>query len=219
LAAGHVLRETSARELVEVYQVHGDACLTVYPHQPAHGPQSTTTKADAILTSDPARVLAIRTADCVPVLIATSDGRHVAAIHAGWRGVVAGIVPKVAAAVRAAALHDGRSTVSLLVAIGPCISAAQFEVGPEVVTEFRRVFGDQAPVLAGGIAESSPADRSRIDLVAAIVLQLTSAGLASPADISTSPHCTFADSNLFFSHRRDRGLTGRMASIIAPRGR
>ena len=189
------------RELVEVHQVHGCDVHTARRGHPSHdGPNST--KADAIATSDPSRALAVRTADCVPVLLASSDGKHVAAVHAGWRGVVSGVVP---AAVRE--LRRGGED-RILAAIGPSIGPDAFEVGSEVVDEFRRVFADEAPVL------QQPGHKQRIDLKSAIALQFRELGVV---EIDTSGHCTVTDRELFFSHRRDNGLTGRMASVIASR--
>ena len=95
------------REVVEVHQVHGCGVHSITPGSPAHpGPSST--KADAMVTADPARVLAVRTADCCPVLLASPDGGHVAAAHAGWRGVVSGIVPATVGAIRRAGASEVR---------------------------------------------------------------------------------------------------------------
>lgn len=189
------------RELVEVHQVHGCEVHTARRGQPAHdGPNST--KADAIVTSDPSRALAVRTADCVPVLLASADGQHVSAVHAGWRGVVSGVVPAAVDGLK----HDGAEET--LAAIGPSIGPDAFEVGPEVVAEFRRVFGADAPV------REQPGGKPHIDLKEAIATQLRRLGITG---VDVSAHCTVRDQELFFSHRRDHGVTGRMASVIAPR--
>jgi polyphenol oxidase len=188
------------RELVEVHQVHGAAVHLVRRGEPAHhGPGST--KADAMITADPVRALAIRTADCVPVLLASDDGRCVGAVHAGWRGIVAGVVPAVIADFRAMGI------TRILAAIGPSIGESAFEVGPEVAREFHRVFGDAAPVRPTG-------EKAFVDLKRAILLQLRAGGVT---EVDVCSHCTVRDAGLYFSHRRDRGMTGRMASVIAPR--
>jgi polyphenol oxidase len=189
------------REIVEVHQVHGADVHEVHPDAPAHpGPSST--RADSILTSDPARALAIRTADCAPVLFASHDGRWVAAVHAGWRGTIAGVVS--AAVERLRERHGG----AWVAAIGPCIGAEAFEVGDEVADGFARAFG---------AASRTPHPRQNgkwlIDLPAALIAQLRAAGVEH---IDLAQACTFSNSELFFSHRRDQGMTGRMASIIAP---
>jgi YfiH family protein len=86
-------------------------------------------KADAIVSDDPQRLLAVRVADCVPVLLSSGDGRIVSAIHAGWRGVIADVVTHAIEALRC-------DSKDILAAIGPCIGFEAFEVGIEVVEEF-----------------------------------------------------------------------------------
>ncbi|MEK6702409.1 MAG: laccase domain-containing protein, partial [Planctomycetota bacterium] len=88
--------------------------------------------------------------------------------------------------------------------------AAHFEVGPEVLSEFRRIFGDAAPVAR----ESPQTGKGHVDLRAALALQMRQSGVER-ADVL--PGCTHADESLYFSHRRDRGLTGRMIGLIGPR--
>lgn len=154
--------------------------------------------ADAVLLDDATQATRIVTADCVPVLLATLDGRRVTAVHAGWRGLVAGILE------RAAQQLDA----PFLAAIGPCISAAHFEVGPEVAEHF-----DPAFVLA------KPDANPHVDLPAAAAAKLRAAGAQA---IDTTDRCTYRHANDFYSHRRDvthRGAqaTGRMPTLIAPR--
>ena len=198
------------RELCRVHQVHGPLVARARVGQPFDA----STRADAIVGDDPARVLSVRVADCVPVLLATGDGRAVAAVHAGWRGVIAGVVP---AAVRELLAlprgprdgAEGSDGPPLLAAVGPCIGGEAFEVGPEVLSEFRRAFGADAPV----------ADREdgkgRVDLRQAVRLQLRAAGIGDDR-IDATDRCTWRDADEFFSHRRDNGVTGRMAAIISP---
>ncbi|HSV14037.1 MAG TPA: peptidoglycan editing factor PgeF [Tepidisphaeraceae bacterium] len=181
-----------------VHQVHGGDVAD------ANSGFSNGIKADALLTNDPSQVLAIRIADCVPILVADEQGKTVAAIHAGWRGVIAGIIP--------ATLARMPDMNSLIAAIGPCIGFDAFEVGHEVLREFDRAFGDEAPVRRNGNG------KGHVDLRAACHLQLRRAGL-SDEQIDTTDRCTFRDADEFFSHRRDRGVTGRLAALIAPRSR
>lgn len=200
------------RELVEVHQVHGAVVHVVRRGERAHAGDHDT-KADAIVTDDPSRVLAIRVADCAPVLIASLDGRVVAAVHAGWRGVVAGILPAAVHAMRGLAPESCRG--GLAAAIGPCIGVDAFEVGPEVVAEFERVFG------AGTRHVRAAAGSNwRVDLKGALAEQLADAGLSSDR-IDVLTHCTYADADQFFSHRRathEGTVTGRMAAVIGPVG-
>lgn len=195
------------RELVEVHQVHGAGVHVIRRGGPSHPglPEGTTTKADAIVTDDPGRALAVRVADCAPVLLASPDGRVVAAVHAGWRGVVAGVLP---AAIAAMGLL---SAAAPLAALGPCIGPEHFEVGPEVIEAFRAAFGTDAK---GIVVRTDPATgKGFIDLKAALRAQLAAAGIDA---VDVSDRCTHRDAGEFFSHRRDRGLTGRMAAVIAP---
>ena len=187
------------RERAWVHQVHG---ADVAQARRSDGAFRSGCRADAMVGDDPQRLLAVRVADCVPVLVSTQDGRTVAAIHAGWRGVVAGVVTNTIAG-----LGDARN---LLAAIGPCIAVDAFEVGPEVLDAFDQAFGDNAPIARGA------AGKGQVDLRAAVRLQLLRAGIAADR-IDTTDRCTHRDAGEFFSHRRERGVTGRMAAVIAPR--
>ena len=188
----------AGRELCRVHQVHGSALVRAE----AGVPFDKSARADAIVTGDPARVASVRVADCVPVLLSTDDGRTVAAVHAGWRGVIAGMVPA------ALATLAGQPQAKVA-AIGPCIGGDAFEVGPEVVEEFFRVFGEEAPLVRRVGA------KGYIDLREAVRLQLLRAGLP-PDRIDATDRCTHRDADEFFSHRRDNGVTGRMSAIISP---
>jgi YfiH family protein len=163
-------------------------------------------KADAIVTDDPQVLAAVRVADCVPVLLASEDGRIVAAVHAGWRGVVAGVLTNAVKRMSYSGYGAGR----IIAAIGPCIGFDAFEVGREVVQEFEDVLGAAAPV------KRTADGKGRVDLRAAVRMQLVNAGLDA-SHIDTTDRCTFRDREEFFSHRRDNGVTGRMAALISPR--
>jgi YfiH family protein len=190
------------RALVEVHQVHGAAVHIVRRDGFAHaGPSDI--RADAIVSDDPSRVLAIRVADCTPVLLASGDGRVVGAVHAGWRGVVAGVLPAAVRAMRSLGAAEIRG------AVGPCIGVEHFEVGPEVAAEFESSFGADA----ASIVRPGRGDRSMVDLQGALVRQ----GAAIGVEFEPLRRCTFAEPELFYSHRRDRGVTGRMAGVIGAR--
>jgi YfiH family protein len=185
-----------------VHQIHGDKVAVALRGESF----DCNTKADAVVSDDPTRVAAVRVADCVPVLLATRDGAVVAAVHAGWRGVVAGVLLRAAESMRLIT----RSTAPLIAAIGPAISFDAFEVGPEVAAEFERRFGGDA---AGLIKPSQNEGKAMIDLRGALAIQLRSIGL-SDQEIDCSDRCTYRDVEEFFSHRRDNGVTGRMAALI-----
>ena len=190
IRAGHRRRR-------HVHQVHGNAVLNADARTFEDGQ-----KADALFTEEAGQLVAIRTADCVPILIASGNGRRVAAVHAGWRGVVAGVL-------RATVIAMNVDRARLRAAIGPCIGFDAFEVGPEVLQAFAASFGDHAPI------RSATTGKGYVDLRESCRMQLVEVGL-SPEHIDTTDRCTFRDSDEFFSHRRDLGVTGRMAALIGP---
>lgn len=163
------------------------------------------TAADGLVSVVPGVLISVRVADCVPVLLASEDGRAVSAVHAGWRGVVGNVVEK---AVRT--LHEvGFGPEKLMAAIGPGISAEHFEVGEEVAKEFESR-GLSAAVWPAGKARPKP----HVDLQKALRVQLEGAGITR---IDGNQLCTYRDASEFYSHRRDKGITGRMAAVAMAR--
>ncbi len=166
------------------------------------------TAADGILLQRPHRTAAVRTADCVPILICALDRRQrpgaVAAVHAGWRGTVGGIVREALGAF----VRRGWGPESLRVALGPSISAAHFEVGPEVISAARRSLATgKVPAVRGR------GDRWQLDLPELVRRHLIEAGVRDE-HIDISRACTFRDADRFFSHRRQRGRTGHHLSLV-----
>lgn len=190
------------REICRVHQVHGN-CVALTP---SHGAFDVHAKADAIVGDDPHRVLTVRVADCVPLLLAIEDGSRVAAIHAGWRGLIAGVALEALSLLLQGTRHAAESVIA---AIGPSIGFDAFEVGPEVLDEFTATFGSRAPL------RRRSDGKGHVDLKRALRIQLEEAGLQY---IDTTDQCTATNRNDFFSHRRDSGITGRMIAAIAPRG-
>jgi YfiH family protein len=157
--------------------------------------------ADALWTDEPGGSVGVRTADCVPILIEDPGGRRVAAVHAGWRGVAARVVERAVAAL----VKEGARASELKVALGPCIQRCCFEVSGDLPERFAAAFGPEV------VVASAPGSR-HLDLPLALVRSLAEAGvLASQIDVLG--HCTSCDPR-FFSHRRDRGVTGRHLSFI-----
>jgi YfiH family protein len=190
--------------LYEVSQVHGGAVEVV---EGAVAPeQFRLREADALLSLTEGCAVAIRTADCVPLLLADRATGAVAAVHAGWRGVVADVV---GAAVTTLCERAGSSPGALVAAIFPAISAAAFEVGAEVAEQIVAALRDRSVVQQG-------AARPHVDLARAVRLQLERAGLAAER-IEQLPGCTFGEHARFFSFRRDGGRTGRHLAAILPR--
>ncbi|MCK6506820.1 polyphenol oxidase family protein [Myxococcota bacterium] len=176
-------------------QVHGDGVV----HAGAPGLRG---EGDALWTELPDLLLAVRVADCVPALVVDLDPRgrpaRVAAVHAGWRGVAARVVP---AALSALGSPAGRR----LAAVGPCIGVDDYEVGAEVVEGLSAVVPAEVFLRTG----RRPA-RWQVDLRAAVAWQLHQGG-AEQVDVL--PDCTFRDP-LLHSHRRDAARAGRLAAVI-----
>jgi YfiH family protein len=154
--------------------------------------------ADAALTREAGRVCAILTADCLPVLFATETGTAVAAAHAGWRGLVAGVLEATVTALDAA-------PQSLLAWIGPGIGPGHYEIGAEVRDELMR--GD---VTADAAFVENSRGRYMADLALLARRRLQKLGIVH---IYGGSECTYADAERYFSHRRD-GRTGRQATLI-----
>ncbi len=155
-------------------------------------------EADAAVARGPGRACAVLTADCLPVLFCDLDGSRVAAVHAGWRGLAAGVLE---AAVTALQTEPGR----LLAWLGPAIGPSAYEVGGEV----RRAFLENTPG-ADAAFRPSPAGRWLADLYTLARLRLAAAGVTA---VYGGHWCTFTAADRFFSYRRD-GVTGRMASLV-----
>ncbi len=183
--------------LFEASQVHGAAVIEAGGDAAALRAQP----ADALVARAPGDAVGVRTADCVPLLVGDRERGAVAAIHAGWRGVVQGVVPAALAAL------GGRA---LLVAIGPHIRGPAFEVGPEVAEEIRRAAGVEVRV------GTSAAGKPLVDLAAAIRAQLARAGIA-PEHIDDVGGCTLTEPDRFFSFRRDGARSGRHLAVIVAR--
>jgi len=172
-------------------QVHGDTVVDV-------GQCGGQPSADAGFSTRTGLVCAVLTADCLPVLLCDRDGTRVAAAHAGWRGLAAGILES---SIRALNTDPGQ----LLVWLGPAIGPAAFEVGDEV----RRAFVDQHAQAAGAFNATTDG-RWLADLYRLARIRLQTVGVQA---IYGGGLCTFSDRERFYSYRRD-GATGRMASLI-----
>ncbi len=171
-------------------QVHGNAVVRL----PA---DELLPQADAAITCEPGVVCAVMTADCLPVLFCSNDGREVAAAHAGWRGLCGGVLEQTLARFTCAAsdIHAW---------LGPAIGPAAFEVGPEV----RQAF--MASHAEADAAFRPAGEKYYADIWLLAEQRLRRAGITS---VSGSRRCTFTERHDFFSFRRD-AITGRMATLI-----
>ena len=181
---------------VFVDQVHGAGVVRLGRADTAAGAPRHT--ADASLTTEPGIACAVQVADCLPVLFAAPGARAVAAAHAGWRGLAAGVLEATLRALcKAAPCRAGEVQIWL----GACIGPRQFEVGADVLA----AFGGPSPRFVAGAA-----GKWRADLPGLARDRLQAAGARH---IGGGEWCTFSDRSRFFSFRRDR-LTGRMAALI-----
>jgi YfiH family protein len=157
-------------------------------------------EADGLITGDPGVVLAVLTADCAPVLLADPAAGVVGAVHAGWRGLAAGVVEAGVAAM-ADLGADPAATIGL---VGPAVGGCCYEVGPEV----RQAVGARLPAALATTRDGRPA----LDPAAGAAQALAEAGVG---EVRVAGECTFDLEDRFFSHRRDAGRTGRQAGLIA----
>jgi len=179
-------------------QVHRTEVLDLDLSDLAARAASSSVAADAALTRRAGRVCVVQVADCLPVLFAARDGSAVAAAHAGWRGLAAGVLE---ATVKSLAVDPG----GLLAWIGPGIGPAHFEVGDEVRGAF--LAHDNAAAAAFSI---NTRGRWQCDLPLLARARLAALGIAA---VTGGTWCTYADASRFFSFRRD-GRCGRMAAVI-----
>lgn len=196
-----VLTALGGAKLLTLYQIHSpDAVIADKPWE--RGPQ-----ADAMATNVPGLTLGILTADCAPVLFADPQARVIGAAHAGWKGALTGVIASVLEKMES--LGADRRRISA--AIGPCISQANYEVGPEFIARFAEADADNTRFFV----PSDKPDHWRFDLEGYVVYRLREAGLANIEPLSV---CTYARENEFFSFRRatHRGEKdyGRQVSAI-----
>jgi polyphenol oxidase len=208
--------------LITLRQIHSDIihCIDSIPEQQLAG--------DGLITANPSSLLAIQTADCIPVILVDTKRRAVGVFHAGWRGTVSRIVEK---GVGAMHRHFGTQPRDLKAAIGPGIQGCCYEVGEEVRTKFQSQFAygaslfhevkdsdpvrEKYPLLfltarAPGHGELPP--KLFLDLVEANRQQLLAAGVGKKS-IEASPLCTNCNPDKLFSYRAEKGKTGRMMAV------
>jgi YfiH family protein len=188
LVHGFGLRDsTPPANVTTARQIHSDIVLDA-----AGRPGERIGDGDSLISNQSGVILAVKTADCVPILLADPTTRSIACIHAGWRGTALNIVTKT---IRRLSELWRVDPENLRVAIGPSIGGCCYEVGPEVALRF-------------GIETAKPI---HLDLPAINEQQLHTAGVS---DVWKSGECTFCLANRFFSYRRENEQAGRMVSII-----
>jgi YfiH family protein len=183
---------------VTLRQVHSDVCVC------ADGRKGRIGEGDALFTGQPGGLLAVRTADCLPLLFADERRKAVAAVHAGWRGAIQRIAARVIETMQA---RFSSRPEDLLVAVGPGIGACCYEVGPEVAAAIRSSHHQPDLLLRPGRRP----DSHFLDLWQANARQLADAGVRQ---IEIGGLCTACHRRLFFSHRADQGRTGRFGVLM-----
>jgi len=212
-----------------VKQVHGNKVLTPSEIEAAvsqsqeEGEQETYPPADGILTQKTQQAVWVASADCTPALIADIQTGQVAAVHAGWRGTAAGIVPEAIARL----IASGSQVENLRVALGPAISGEVYQVSVQVAAEVGK------SILPSDVADSSEEiikaleqlpnspilpdeqpGRMRLDVRRVNVLQLEQLGI-SAEQIAIAPHCTYQDPENFFSYRREKLKKVQWSGIVS----
>lgn len=185
-------------QVITLRQIHSDLVRN------ASGVVDRALEGDSIISNEPGKVIGVRTADCVPILLVDAKTRSVAAIHAGWRGTAANIAART---VEHMADAFRTNPLDLFAAIGPAIGSCCYQVGFEVAAQFKGTFPELA--IAGE-------NRVMLNLPEANRRLLLSAGIPS-TQVYSSDLCTFCNSDDFFSYRRDQADPGRMISFISSR--
>jgi YfiH family protein len=200
--------------LTGCWQVHGVDIRAVHSAADANqkpGVPGDDQYCDALVSKTPNVLLAVKTADCVPVLIGDPVTRSFAAVHAGWRGTSASILPH---AINKLMSEYGAEAANLRVAIGPAANSCCYEVGSDVMGVFKERFSGAESLFA-----ATRDGHARIDLHRANREQLINAGVSANR-IHVAPFCTMDRNDLFFSYRQEKklhGRVGRLMSVIGTR--
>ena len=201
----HGFGQLGSREPAEVLrpvQQHGTEVAFVQD-----GVEADPGDADVVVSTLAGVPVGVMTADCVPVLLAMDDGRVVAAVHAGWRGIAAGVVPRAFEAMA----DSAEQWSSVTAVIGPHIGACCYEVDSPVIERLRARFSK----LLDSVLTPVNAEHSMLDLGALVRLELIRAGVR-PSEVGTFPDaCTCCDAERVHSHRRDGASAGRLLHWIA----
>ncbi|VBB06199.1 multi-copper polyphenol oxidoreductase laccase [Lucifera butyrica] len=199
--------EIEAERVVNAEQVHGDKVFLVTDRETGRGARDyagAIKGADALITNSPNVPLMLFFADCVPVLIVDPIHRAVGISHAGWKGTVAKIAQKTVLAMQR---HFATTAADCLVGIGPSIGPCCYEVDEVVLSKLKENF-----IAWRDLVEPS-GERWRLDLWQANRLQLEEIGVPS-GQIVISEVCTNCNTELFFSHRGEKGCTGRIGAVV-----
>ncbi|MDJ0553488.1 MAG: peptidoglycan editing factor PgeF [Microcoleaceae cyanobacterium MO_207.B10] len=214
-------------EVYRLKQVHGNTVLTagkdtqIQPHHPEA--QQTYAEADGLLTEKPEQAVWVCSADCVPVLIADQKTRQVAAVHAGWRGTAAKIVPVALAGFQA----QGSQLSDLILVLGPAIAGEVYQVSEEVAAQVgativpestkattREIldFLDRLPI--SPVSSDPEPEKVRLDVRLINILQLEQLGITYQ-QMAIAPYCTYQEPDYFFSYRREKVKKVQWSGIVS----
>ena len=185
-------------------QVHGSRAVSIDGGEDRR--EILLREGDALLSRHPRAAIAVRIADCLPILVGDRASGAAMAIHAGWRGLVRGVVPEAIATLR----RKAGSACDLVAAIGPHITGRAFEVGEDVAGELA------GASRAEDVVEHLAGAKPHVHLVRIARAQLEEAEVA-PSSIDVVEGCTFSEPEDFFSFRRDGQRSGRHLAAIVPR--
>lgn len=174
----------------------------------------TAQEGDSLITNEADLLIAVQTADCLPVLLVDPDKRAVASVHAGWRGILKEIMKETLTLMQRQYSTNPPDCVAV---IGPSIRQCCYEVGEDVVEAFVRKFDDARDLFPCSSHGFEKAQKRRLDLPEACRHQLLDCGLDAENIFSNAP-CTACDTNRLFSHRAESGKTGRMMAVIGITG-
>jgi YfiH family protein len=177
----------SAERFLTPYQIHSPDVVTV----DAPWTADARPRADALVTKTPSLAIGVSTADCGPLLFADADARVIGAAHAGWRGAFTGVVEATVAAMEKLGADRGRITAAL----GPTISQANYQVGPEFIERFLLADTDNVRFFVACEREG----HAMFNLNGYIAARIAQAGIADFEDVGL---CTYAEPALFYSYRR-----------------
>lgn len=184
-------------QLVQVRQIHSSKVIK------ADSPVDAVEEGDAITTNQKGLLLLMRFADCVPILFFDQENQAISIAHAGWKGTLMGVAAEV---VREMESQYGTSPGKLKVGIGPSIGPDHYQVGDDVIDEVKRVFPEEYEQL---LIEDN--DGVKFDLWKSNEIHLRKSGVTQ---IETAGICTGCFTDLWYSHRAEKGLTGRFAAVI-----
>jgi hypothetical protein len=196
-----MMRALGVTRWITSWLVHGSTVRTIRAADLDSPSDPDLVHADAMITNERGFALTLRFADCIPVVFYDWRREAIGIAHAGWKGIVNQVLPDTVRALRAA---YGSEPADIIAGIGPCIGPEKFEVGPDVAAEIQNAVPERVVI-------ETPDAKPRVDLWCAAQSQLRAAGLT---EIQSANICTASNTHEWFSHRAERGQTGRFGVAV-----